>query len=103
MRTDRTVPNNKPDITIKKEHVAIYGDRNLIKKEIDKVIKCKGLAVEIHHVWNVKAKVIPVIIGATGPISKSLRQYLNNVPGNTKLRNYKKTTILCAPHYCGKC
>ena len=30
--------------------------------------------------WNVKAKVIPVIKGATGSISKSLRQYLSNVP-----------------------
>jgi hypothetical protein len=30
---------------------------------------------------NVKAKVIPVIIWATGPISKSLRQYLSNIPG----------------------
>ena len=31
--------------------------------------------------WNEKAKVIPVIIGATGTISKSLRQYLSNIPG----------------------
>jgi hypothetical protein len=30
--------------------------------------------------WNVKAKVIPLIIGATGTISKSLRQYLSNIP-----------------------
>ena len=37
--------------------------------------------------WNVKAKQVPVIIGATGTISKSFRQYLSNIPGNTKLRN----------------
>jgi hypothetical protein len=29
--------------------------------------------------WNVKAKVIPVITGANGTISKSFRQYLNKV------------------------
>ena len=41
--------------------------------------------------WNVKAKVMPVIIGATGTISKSLRQYLTNIPGKKKkLRNCKK-------------
>jgi len=28
--------------------------------------------------WNVKTKVLPVIIGATGTISKSLKQYLSN-------------------------
>jgi len=31
--------------------------------------------------WNVKEKVIPVIIGAIGTISKSLRQYPSNIPG----------------------
>jgi hypothetical protein len=36
--------------------------------------------IEIQHMWNVKAKVKLVIIGATGTISKSLRQYLSNIP-----------------------
>jgi len=30
---------------------------------------------------NSKARVIPVIIGATGTVSKSLRKYLSNIPG----------------------
>jgi len=40
--------------------------------------------------WNVKTKVIPVIIGATGIISKSFRKYVSNIPGNMKSRNYRK-------------
>jgi hypothetical protein len=32
--------------------------------------------------WNVKTKVIPVIIGATGTISKSFRKHVSNIPGN---------------------
>jgi hypothetical protein len=32
--------------------------------------------------WNVKARVIPVVIGATGAISKSFRKYVSNIPGN---------------------
>jgi RNase P/RNase MRP subunit POP5 len=32
--------------------------------------------------WNVKARVIPVIIGVTGTISKSFRKYMSNIPGN---------------------
>ena len=31
--------------------------------------------------WNIKTKVIPVIIGTTETISKSFRKYLSNVPG----------------------
>jgi hypothetical protein len=33
------------------------------------------------HTRNVKAKVIPVITGRTGTISKSSRKYLNYIPG----------------------
>ena len=29
-------------------------------------IKYKDLTIEIQHMWNVKTKVIPVIIGVTG-------------------------------------
>jgi len=36
--------------------------------------------------WNVKAKVIPVITGATGTISKSLRKYLSNIPGENEIK-----------------
>jgi hypothetical protein len=61
--------------------VTVPGDRNLIKKEAEKILKYKDLIIEIQRMWNVKAKVIPVIIGATGTISKSLRQCLGKIPG----------------------
>jgi hypothetical protein len=41
-----------------------------------------------------QAKVIPVIKGATGTISKLLRQYLSNILWKLKLSNYKQTAIL---------
>jgi len=47
----------------------------MITKEAEKILKYKDLIIEIQHMWNVKAKVIPVITGTTGTISKSLRQY----------------------------
>ena len=52
---------------------AIPGDRNVIKKETEKILKYKDLIIEIQRVWNVKAKVIPIITGATGTLSESLR------------------------------
>jgi hypothetical protein len=40
--------------------------------------------------WNVKAKETPVIRGATGIISKSLGQYLSNVPGKREIKQLQK-------------
>jgi hypothetical protein len=69
--------------------VAIPGDRNVDKKEAEKVLKYKNITIEIQRMWNVKTKVIPVIIGATGTISKLFRKYVKNEE-TTKLWNYRK-------------
>ena len=51
--------------------VAIPGDRNVVKKEAEMILKYKDLIIEVQRMWNVKAKAIPVIlIWATGTISK---------------------------------
>ena len=78
--------------------VAISGDRNVIKREAEKILKYKDLTIEIQHVWNVKTKVIPVIIGATGTISKSFRKYVSNIPGNHKVKEPQKTAIFGTAH-----
>jgi len=44
--------------------------------------------------WNVKSKVIPVTIGATGTISKSFRQYVRNISGKHEVKELQKTAIL---------
>jgi hypothetical protein len=62
----------------------------VIKREAEKVLKYKDIVIEIQNLWNVKTKVIPVILGATGTISKSLRQYLSNIPGEHEMKEIKK-------------
>jgi hypothetical protein len=46
--------------------------------------------------WNVhvNTKAIPVIIGATGTISKSFRKYVSNIPGNHEVKELQKTAII---------
>jgi hypothetical protein len=78
--------------------VAISGDRNVIKKEAEKILKYKDLTIETQRMWNVKTKVIPVIIGATGTISKSFRKYVSNIQGNYEIKELQKTTILGTAH-----
>jgi len=78
--------------------VAISGDRNVIKKETEKILKYKGPIIEIQRMWNVKTNVIPVVIGATGTISKSFRKYVSNIPGNHEVKKLQKTDILGTAH-----
>jgi len=55
VQTDRTIPNNKPGTIIHDNEkgtcmlidVAISGDRNVIKKEAEKILKYKDLTIEI--------------------------------------------------------
>jgi hypothetical protein len=81
--------------------VAIPGDRNVTQKEAEKILKYKDLTIEIQRMWNVKTRVIPVIIEATGTISKSFRKYMNQE--TMKLRNYRKLPYWALHIYFGKC
>ena len=82
--------------------VAISGDRNVIKKEAEKILKYKDLTTEIQRMWNLKTNVIPVIIGVTGTISKSFRKYGSNIPGNHGVKELQKTAILGTAHILRK-
>ena len=54
VQTDRTIPNNKPNITIRDNEketcmlidVAISRDRNVIKNEAENILKYKDLTIE---------------------------------------------------------
>jgi len=48
--------------------------------------------------WNVKTKVIPVIIGETGTIAKSFRKYVSNITGKHEVKELQKTAILGTAH-----
>ena len=81
-------------------NVAISGDRNVIKKGAEKILKFKDLPIEIQHMWDVKARVIPVVIWVNGTISKSLRQYLSNIPGSADVKEqnifHGRNNITCS-------
>jgi hypothetical protein len=52
--------------------------------------------------WNVKTRVIPVIIGAIGTISKSFRKYVSTIPGNNDFKELQKTAIIGTAHILRK-
>jgi len=74
------------------------GDRNVIKRGAEKILKYKDCTMETECMWTVSTKVLPVIIGAIGTVSISLRQYLSNIPGKREIKGLKKTAILGTAH-----
>jgi hypothetical protein len=62
VQTNRTIANNKPDIKIfdnkrgkcMSVDVVILGDRNVIKKEAEKILKYKEYTIEIQRMRNMK-------------------------------------------------
>jgi len=86
---NREVTANRPDIIIKNKKektcplidVAMPADRNVVQKEAEKKLIYKSLCTEIQRMWNLKCTIIPIIIGATGIVTRSLRKNLEAVPG----------------------
>jgi hypothetical protein len=48
--------------------------------------------------WKVETKVIPVIIRATGTISKSFRKYQGSILGKHEIKELQKSALLSTPH-----
>jgi hypothetical protein len=74
--------------------VAIPSDKNVIQKKAEKKLKYKNLSIEMQRMWNMKCLVIPIIIGTTGIVNKSLQKYLETIPGQHSIDSLQKTAIL---------
>ena len=110
VHTDREVTANRPDITIKNKKektctltdVAIPADRNVVQKEVEKKLKYKSLGTETERMWNLKCTIVPVIIGATGTVTRSLKKNLQAIPGTHPIDFLQEVAILGTSHILRK-
>jgi len=110
VHTDREVTANKTDIIIKHKKEKICtpidvvrpADRNVVQKEAEKKLKYTSLCIEIQRMWNLKCMIIPVIIGVTGMVTRSLRKKLEAVPGKHSIDSLQKTAIIGTSHIIRK-
>ena len=63
----------------------------LCKKEAEKKLKYNSLCIEMQRMWNLKCTVVPVINGATGIVTRSLRKNFEAVPGKHSIDSLQKT------------
>ena len=79
IQTDKDIEQRRPDIVVidqeKREckilDIAVPEDQNLKVKELGKVTKYQDLRL----MWDVKATVIPIVVGALGKVSKELQNH----------------------------
>ena len=101
---------NRPDIIIKNKKektctlidVAIPADRSVVQKEAEKKLKYKSLSIEVQRMWNLKCTIVPVIIGATGIVTRSVKKNLETVPGKHSIDSLQKTAVLGTSHIIRK-
>jgi hypothetical protein len=83
-------------------NVEIPADRHVVQQEAANKLKYRSLFIEIRRMWNLKCKIIPVIIGATGIVTRSLRKHLEAVPGKRSIDSVQKTAVLGTAHIMRK-
>ena len=73
------------DVVDKKETIceiidfAIPGDRRIEDKVKDNKEKYQDLGRELQNIWNVKVKIIPLVVGPLGAIPKQLGNRLKQI------------------------
>ena len=82
--------------------MAISTNRNTAQKEAKKKLKYKSLCIAIQRMWNLKWPIVPVIIGATGVVTRSLRKNVEAVPGKHSIDSLQKTVIIRTSHIIRK-
>jgi len=82
--------------------VAIPTDRNVVQREVEKKLKYKTLCIEMLRMWNLKCKIVPVIIGATGIVTNGSRKNVETVPGKRSVDSLQKTPVYGTSHVIRK-
>jgi len=102
IRTDNKIQANKPDLVVVDKanktlliiDIACPLDINIGKKEQDKILKYQELKTELQRLWKLKGKVIPVVIGALGAVTKNHSKYVQSIHDTIKTEDLQKATLL---------
>ena len=108
--TASEIKANKADIVIKNKQekscllidMSTPTEKNTSVHVTEKLSKNKDLEIEIETMWGMKATTIPVVTGALGLTKKGLEKYIQQIPGNSKIHELQKITLLGTSHILRK-
>jgi hypothetical protein len=101
VETAKALPHNRPDVVVVDKRLGKWTlvdfsvplDKNVVRKEDEKVEKYLQLAQEIRKMHKVHTEIIPVVIGALGTVPKRLPRYLKEL-GIPDVIGSMQTTVL---------
>ena len=87
IHTTKKMEHNRPDVVVvdrTKKHwilvdFAVPWDKNVVRKEEEKITNYSPLAREVRRMHGVSTKIIPIVVGALGVVSKNLPGYLRDL------------------------
>ena len=75
---------------------AVPGDSRIEEKEKDKIEKYQDLGRELQKIWNVKVKIIPLVVGSLGAIPKQFGNRMKQIGITAGTAQVQKTVLLGA-------
>ena len=101
IQTDHVIEARRPDLVVvdkerrcKTIDFAVPGDSRIEEKEKDKIEKYQDLGRMLQKIWNVKVKIILLVVGSLGTIPKQFGNRLKQTGITVGTAQVQKTALL---------
>jgi len=102
IQMDHVIEHRRPDIVVVDKDnkrvllidTAVPADARVEEKEQEKMDRYQDLARELKRLWKVETKVIPIVVGALGTVTKGLEKNLKKAGSNVTVELLQKAALL---------
>ena len=102
IQTDHLIPARRPGLIIVNKRkrtckiidIAVPADQRIKLKECEKKDKYRDLARELKKLWNMQVRIIPIVIGAFGTVTKGLLKGLEDLEVDGRVETIQTTALL---------
>ena len=102
IQTSTYIQARRPDVVVvdrdKKTcniiDIAVPVDAGIVEKEKEKVEKYQDLRREVARLWNIRANVVPIVVGALGAVTPNLSKHLDAIGVTTRIELLQKAALL---------
>ena len=71
-----------------------YSKKDARKKEKAKKDHYRDLNIKVQRLWKMKTEVVPIVIGCTGVVAKTLKKYVNKISNKINIAVMQKQAAI---------